>query len=420
MKLIALIATAAAGACVAALAAGCGTQPAVKPTTPQLLRGVVLAEPAVSPVPYATADLRFGLSLLDDWCGQDPEANVVFSPASLASGLGMAYLGARGATAQAIATALELPPVGAGQRVAGLHSRAQSLRGLDGPGVTVAESDQVWADPRLLPLRGYLNAVATGYGAGLGLAPLLTNHAKAAAQINAAVAAATDGHIAQVLTPGQLGNAIFVLTDAVYLKARWASPFQPSEISSGAFITAAGQHVTARYLRGDGFASATAAGWTAVALPYQGARLAMTALLPPASGTACPAPTAATLATLELSLARQPAATAIALPEVNLRSGQVMNNLLDRLGMGVAFTPEADFTALSPTAGYLGTVVHEATLRVDAAGTVASAATGVAVLPGAAPVLRTVAFTRPYLLLISSIKTGEPLFLAWVADPDLP
>ncbi|HXW46853.1 MAG TPA: serpin family protein [Streptosporangiaceae bacterium] len=422
MKPIGVIAGAVAGACIAVLGAGCGTGPAVQPAAPRLLRGAVTAEPVVSAVPYAAADLRFGLALLHEWCAQDPTANIVLSPASLASGLGMAYLGARGATAQAMATALGLPPASAGLREAGLRARALALRGLDGPGVTVAASNQVWADPRLLPLRGYLDAVATGYDAGVGRAPLLTQPAKAAAQINAAVSAATDGHIRQLLTPGQVGNADFVLTDAEYLSARWANPFQRAEISAGGFLTAAGQQATARYLNGAGYAAATAAGWTAVALPYEGGRLAMTALLPPAgaSQAGCPALTASAVASLEQSLARQPADVSVSLPEVSLRSSEVMNGLLAGLGMGVAFTPAANFTGLSPAAGYLGTVVHAATLRVDAAGTVASAATGVTVLPGAEPVLRTVAFNRPYLLLISAAGTGEPLFLARVADPDLP
>jgi serpin B len=65
--------------------------------------------------------------------------------------------------------------------------------------------------------------------------------------------------------------------------------------------------------------------------------------------------------------------------------------------------------------------VHAATLRVDSAGTVASAATAVTMEPTAAEVARhVVAFTRPYLMLITDTRTGEPLFLARVANPDLP
>jgi len=54
-----------------------------------------------------------------------------------------------------------------------------------------------------------------------------------------------------------------------------------------------------------------------------------------------------------------------------------MKALLTALGMGVAFTPAADFTALSPQACCIGLVRQAATLRVGEQGTVASAATAV-------------------------------------------
>ena len=48
-----------------------------------------------------------------------------------------------------------------------LQARMKVLGRLDGPGVTLAASDQVWADPTLTTLRSYLNAVAPGYDADL-------------------------------------------------------------------------------------------------------------------------------------------------------------------------------------------------------------------------------------------------------------
>jgi serine protease inhibitor len=87
--------------------------------------------------------------------------------------------------------------------------------------------------------------------------------------------------------------------------------------------------------------------------------------------------------------------------------------------MGVAFSGAADFSRMSPQAATLGTVEHAATLRVDAQGTVGSAATGVVVLPTAGHVTTAppIVFNRPYLLLVSAAGSGEPLFLARVADP---
>ena len=415
---------------VGSLAAGCGSGPAGRPAGaagPAIVHGVALIEPSVSPAPYGAADMAFGLDVLNAWCKQSPQANIVLSPASLASGLGMAYLGSGRSTARAMAGVLHLPAAGATLE-AGLQARARALRALDGPGVTVSEADQVWADPSLSTLRSYLDAIATGYDAGLGQVPLLTKPDQAASQINAAIASATRGHITNLLSAGSLQGAGWLLTDALYLHALWASPFEPAMTYPAQFTTAAGQRVQAHYLHGGYFESATADGWTAVSLPYQGGRLAMTALLPssaPGPGSAsCPdLPTAAVAAlTSRLGSSGSGSGDAgVALPKVSLSSTANMVNLLSGLGMGVAFSPQADFTGISPQAAGIGLIVHAATLQVDEQGTVASAATAVGIGAAAAePAPQTVVFDRPYVLLITDTATGEPLFLARVANPDLP
>ena len=95
-----------------------------------------------------------------------------------------------------------------------------------------------------------------------------------------------------------------------------------------------------------------------------------------------------------------------------------MKSVLDQLGMGQAFTNGADFTGLSPLAGKLAFVQQAATLQVGETGTVGAAAAAAGITPTAAlanPV--PVWFDRPYLLLVSAQETGEPLFLAEVANP---
>jgi serpin B len=334
----------------------------------------------------------------------------------------MAYLGARGSTARAMSGVLHLSASGAALE-AGLHARSAALRELDGPGVTVAGSDRVWTSPGMDPLRSYLEAVAAGYGATVGRAPLLTDPAAAARQIDAAIAAATRGHITQLLGPDSLNGIAWVLTDALYLDADWAAPFPASQTRPGPFTTASGQQVSAEFLHGGGFRSASEGGWTAVSLPYRGGKLAMTALLPDSGSGGCPALSAATLSRITAELAMRGrlipgGLTDIALPKVSLRSSASLGNLLAGLGMGVAFSPGADFTGLSPHACCIGLVVHAATLAVAEKGTVGSAATAIGVAPTAVSVpLSRLVFDRPYLLLVTDTRTGEPLFLARVADP---
>jgi serine protease inhibitor len=416
---------------VAGLAlAGCGSgspgpgSPGRAAASPSPTAGLSVAhgrarqEPAASPRPLGTADTAFGLGVLTAWCRTSPRSNLVMSPSSLASGLGMAYLGARGGTVRAMAGVLHLPATGQ-ELAAQLQARTAALGNLDRPGVTVASSDQVWTDPGLTTRPSYLDAVATGYRAGVARVPLRSDPARAASQIDQAIAAATRGHIPRLLSAASLADTGWVLTDALYLNAAWAHPFQASATRSQGFRTAGGREISTRFMTGGTFQRAQAAGWTAVSLPYRGDRLAMVALLPPAgAGGNCALPSTATLASLTRALPHAGAGTAVALPRVDLSTKADLKGLLAGLGMGVAFTSAADFGGLSAQACCIGLVEHAATLQVGEKGTVASAATGVGLMPTDAQAHPSqVVFDRPYVLLVTDTETGEPLFLARVADP---
>ena len=414
----------------AVTAVGCASAPpkAGPGSTPVTAHGVAAIEPAADPRPLGAADTAFGLDVLRAWCAQYPRQNLVFSPSTLATALGLAYLGARGTTAQAMARVLHLPAVGANALAAQLQARSRALGSLDAPGVTLAASNQVWADPALPPLRGYLNAAATGYGAGVNQAPFSTDPQRAADEINQAISAATRGHIPQIVTPGTVDGIGWVLTSALYMDAAWATPFDPNQTDSGPFAPdvpsdSKTRPVTVKYMNGPGFRYAAADGWSAVSLPYEGRKLTMIALLPPPGAGTCTLPGQATLRTMTatLSASGSRADTAVSLPKVDLSTGGSIGDMkavLQRLGMGMAFGHSADFTGLSQQACCIGFVQQAATLQVGEKGTVAAAAAavGIEALAGTAAA-RTVVFDRPYLMLVTDTSTGEPLFLAKVANP---
>ncbi len=123
----------------------CRRQPGHDGAAVAVRRSRLGSSTAASARPFGAADTAFGLDLLRAWCRSQPRSNIVFSPASLASGLGLAYLGARGATAAAMARVLHLPVAGGRRLEAGLRARQSALGRLDGPGVTVDGSNRVWA-----------------------------------------------------------------------------------------------------------------------------------------------------------------------------------------------------------------------------------------------------------------------------------
>lgn len=160
-------------------------------------------------------------------------------------------------------------------------------------------------------------------------------------------------------------------------------------------------------------------GWTAVSLRYRADRLSMLAILPPAGQNAacCQLPAAGAVGGLAAGLLASHTQTDIALPKVKLASTYSLKGVLTSLGMGIAFGG-ADFSGISPQACCIGFVQHAATLAVAEKGTVASAATAVGITQSAGRAAALVSFDRPYLLLLlRDSLTGEPLMLAWVANP---
>ena len=194
--------------------------------------------------------------------------------------------------------------------------------------------------PTLPTKRAYLNAVATGYDAGLAKAPLLSDPEKARREINQAIDTATNGHIPDLLPPGSLQDIGWVLTDALYMNAAWATPFDPNDTTPDPFTTAAGPRVTAQYMHNGPYRAVSTDGWTAVWLPYRGGKLAMEALLPPAGTAGCALPSATALTSMTSRLAAAKAgllSRSVVFPKVSLATRVSMKPVLAGLGMGVAF-----------------------------------------------------------------------------------
>jgi serpin B len=108
------------------------------------------------------------------------------------------------------------------------------------------------------------------------------------------------------------------------------------------------------------------------------------------------------------------------MPKLRLKLQTNLNAALARLGMPTAFSDNADFSGIThATSLKIQAVQHGADLRIDEAGTVAAAATGISLMPTAAAPGFTahVTLNHPYLLFLRDDTTGAILFAARVADP---
>ena len=169
-----------------------------------------------------------------------------------------------------------------------------------------------------------------------------------------------------------------VLTNALYLDAKWAAPFHTA--GDGTFHTAAGKTVSAPLIASDAnFGPARqAGGWRSVTLPYSGDKLEAVVLLPEKLGAgSCAAPTAAQLKALTSA---PPGEATSRCPSSSSRRPASSPTTSAKLGLPLG----GDYSGFGTT-GDISQIVQKTVLQVDERGTKAAAATGIAVATSLGP-----------------------------------
>lgn len=420
----------------AALFVACAREPKMQNTTPT--HDIITTETArsISMVPAAahqgapsvhitTAGLvhaynDFGLRLGSVLQRNEPVQNLFISPPSIAFALAMAYAGARGETAQAMARALALKGVSREALAQLNHSLLSSLRHAD-PTVELSLAHSLWAREDIPFYPTYITSVRTPYGAELAnvnfLAPGTCD------RINRWVAEATRERIHHLISPADLTDeTILVLLSAIYFKGKWERPFDPAATRELPFTCADGRVTQQPFMTQSGmFAYYSDEQVQIVRLPYGSGRLSMRIVLP-ARGIKLTALFAGLHADQWQSWnqALQSKEGTVKLPRVKLEYAAELSAPLSALDMAIAFDRQrADFADMAAIRERIciSAVRHKAFVEVNEEGTEAAAATGVvmarvtAVMPGERFLM---VCDRPFLFAICDDETGLLLFLGCV------
>lgn len=397
---------------------------------------VLLAGSAVPPVPAAVlepseidaASMRqvigtgndLGLAIFGALVSADPTKTVVISPYSLAVALTMTAQGAAGETRAALAA--HLAPEDMGIHAAALAHRAAASRlPTDGDRITLAIANAIWGSDRLPWQQSFVETLRTAFGADMRSVDFADP--ATVGRINRWVEAETRGMIPTLLDhlPESTG---MVLTNAVYFRGLWQTPFVAEETRPAPFqLGGGGTRAVPMMRRFDrNFRYAETGMVQAVALPYGEGDIEMLVMVP-RIGAAVPDLSPDLAADFgRLQFREQPGA--VMLPRLELSFDTSLADVLGQMGLGAGFSAEtADFSAMAdvpPGVLVLDDVVHKTALRLDEEGTEAAAVTGVVV--GVTSALEPIApFTliadRPFLFAIRDQSTGAILFLGHVADP---
>jgi serpin B len=382
------------------------------------------ASPAVDAV--AQANNAFAIDLLAE-LSKSNTGNVFFSPYSAATALEMALQGAKGVTAGEMIEALHLPSADIAQ--AGIQALIQLIEANPSDsGTQISTANRLWLNQNIPLLESFLENSRSTFGAAAQTVDF-SNPQAAANTINQWVSDQTNGKITNLIPPDDLSAyTALVITNAIYFKGSWASPFNTNLTNPAMFQIDSTEAATVQMMQQTHefsyFSQSGPNGFQALDLPYQGNNFDMLVILP----------TDPTLDQFQSNLTPelfskissnlQFADVDVQLPQFKINETYNLVQPLKDLGIQTAFSRQADFSGITTALPIAITdVIQKTFISVDENGTEAAAATAIvittsiAIVEGPPPIPVIFDADHPFLFAIRDTATNTIVFMGRITDP---
>ena len=366
---------------------------------------------------------QFALDLYAQLCGKGGEGgNLVFSPFSIWTALAMTRAGARGDTAAEMDKVLHFTLPAEEQDAASacvLHDVTAAVQGC-----RLDVTNALWGQRGTAFTPEFLGRTRDYYGAGLREVDFANNSHQAWRRIYSGLPI---GSGMRTLISADMPSSAsrLTLTNAIYFKADWASPFKKNDTRDELFYDTARSAVQTRLMHQTGtFGYADAGTFQALEMPYKGGGLSMVVLLPNDVGG---------LARLEASLTaemldgclRQMAQreVIVAFPRFKDEHDPFVGDALADMGMPLAFSRSADFSGMNGGKESLQiyNVFHLSWIDINEEGTETAGPAGLVrvdpVSPPFHPSQHEFRADHPFLFLIRDTRNGSILVMGRVTDP---
>lgn len=368
------------------------------------------------------ADNEFGLDIFElIYKDKETPTNFMISPLSLSMCLSMAYNGAETETKEQMAKTLRIEEFTREEINQSYQSLIEKLINADSK-VAMEIANSIWYKNEYLVEQSYLDVNSQFYDAEVNKCDF--NDPNTVNLINQWVSDKTHEKIPEIINEIP-PLAVLYLINAIYFNGSWSQEFNPESTQSISFQNSEGDNIQTEMMhREDTLNYFNNETFSAIEMPYGNGNFSMMVMLPNYDKSVD-----AVIA--ELSPEnwqkwqddfKETKNVDILFPKFKIEYEITLNNILQSMGMELAFTDMADFSIINKKKDlFISYVKHKTFVEVDEEGTEAAAVTIIG--------FETTSFdpnkpqktyfhcTRPFLFAITEKESGAILFMGKVGDP---
>ncbi|BFU18212.1 serine protease inhibitor, putative [Entamoeba histolytica HM-1:IMSS-B] len=348
-----------------------------------------------------------------DWYNSSPiKEDIVFSTHSMFIAFSLLYIGAAAETKTQLEKVFGFASIPERNFIKFL----QSIIKQQDPtmSVTVDIVNGIWASQKLEFTEEYKKAITT-LDCQLKNVNFGNDSENIRQEINKFVEEATRKVIVDFLQPGTIsGDTIAVIVNAIYFKGEWETPFK---IVQKKMKFEGDEEVVVMKERIECSAVFTEK-YTSVSIPYVGNQYSMVIIMPNNMKEFEKENMGELKEYVRRTIQEFSEKRNVTIPKFKIETSFSMNQQLKQLGLINAFDERADFSKMAKGHFCVSEAIHKAVVEVDEKGTIAAAATGIALMRCCLPLEppRDVIINKPYFFVIIG-EEQYPLFFGKVSHP---
>ncbi len=367
----------------------------------------------------AVSSRGFGLKLFKEISNYEGNKNIFISPLSISTALGMTLNGAHGNTYDSIKAVLELNGLTELEINESYKSLTELLTSVD-PKVVFNIANSIWYRNSMTFLPAFIETNKAYFNAEVN--GLNFNDPSSVDVINSWVNQKTNGKIPEIIK-NISPDMVMYLINAIYFKGDWKYQFDINNTEDDIFTAGDGSKVSCKMMeQGNNFSYFSNNLFQAIELPYGDSSFSMIIFLPNSADGIDNI--LDQLNEVNWNLWRKSFTIKegeLWLPKFEINYYLKLNDVLAKIGMGIAFSDGADFSRILQSGGLcISEVLHKTYVKVDEEGTEAAAVTSVGVrneaIGGSSFYMRV---DKPFIFVIKDNYSNSILFIGKIINPGL-